>query len=220
MTTVAIVPVKSFDRAKQRLAPAIGLGHRRALVEAMLSDALVAIGRAPSIDRTFLVTADRTAGRIATGHGVEVIDDPTHSHSEAAALGTAHAISVGAARALLLPGDCPLLDAGELELLLAHPAPEPSAVVVPDRHGEGTNALLLTPPNALTPAFGEGSRRRHVELAASQGATPLVFEVPSLALDIDTPDDLDQLVERFEKTRGGAAHTRGLLSQLMRSQTA
>jgi 2-phospho-L-lactate guanylyltransferase len=95
---------------------------------------------------------------------------------------------------------------------------KPSAIIVPDRHGEGTNALLLTPPNALTPAFGEGSRQRHIDLAVAQGATPEVFEVPSLALDIDTPEDLEELIARFAITRGGAAHTRGMLNQLLRSQ--
>ncbi len=165
-----------------------------------------------------MVTADPTAARIAGGQGAEVIDDTTHSHSDAAELGIARALQLGARRALLLPGDCPLLDPGELEQLLAEPVTEPSAVIVPDRHGEGTNALLLTPPDALTPAFGVGSRQRHTNLAVSQGSTPLVVEVPSLGLDIDTPEDLEALVSRFESTRGGAAHTRGMISQLIRSQ--
>ena len=92
-------------------------------------------------------------------------------------------------------------------------------LIVPDRHGEGTNALLLTPPDAMTPSFGEGSRKRHTELATAQGATPEVVEVASLALDIDTPEDLEELTEMLATTRGRAAHTRGMLSQLMRSQT-
>ncbi len=218
MTTVAIIPVKSFDHAKQRLAPAIQLGHRRALVEAMLADTLVAVGRAQSIERIFVVTADPNAARIAAGHGAEVIDDTTHSHSDAAELGLARALEIGAGRALLLPGDCPLLDPSELEQLLAEPVSVPSAVIVPDRHGEGTNALLLTPPGSLTPAFGEGSRQRHTNLAVGRGTIALVVEVASLGLDIDTPEDLEQLVSRFDSTRGGAAYTRGMLSQLTRSQ--
>ncbi len=219
MTSVAILPAKSFAEAKQRLAAVVQLGHRRALVEAMLSDAMVALGRTPSIDHTFVVTADPNAARIALGHGAEVIDDNTSSHSDAAALGIERALLIGAHRALLVPGDCPLMDPAELEQLLALPVSGPAAMIVPDRHGDGTNALLLTPPGALTPAFGEGSRRRHIDLATSQGSTPEVVEVASLALDIDTPDDLELLVERFSATRGGAAHTRGMINQLMRSQT-
>jgi 2-phospho-L-lactate guanylyltransferase len=218
MNTVAILPAKTFDKAKERLSPAFQLGHRTALVEAMFSDSLIALRRASAIDRIIVVTADRIAGRIAGGNGADVIQDTAHSHSDAAELGIARAIELGARRALVVPGDCPLLDPAELEALLAHPVAGRSAVIVPDRHGEGTNALLLTPPDALTPAFGEGSRQRHIDLAVAQGSTPEVVAVPSLGLDVDTPEDVEELLERFRTTHGGAAHTRGMLSQMLRSQ--
>ncbi len=161
MNTVAILPAKSFDKAKQRLSPAFQAGHR---TRAGRGDVRRFARRDPprgAIDRIIVVTADRIAARIATGNGADVIQDTSNNHSEAAELGIARAIEIGARRALVVPGDCPLLDPAELEALLAHPVAERSAVIVPDRHGEGTNALLLTPPNALTPAFGEGSRQRH-----------------------------------------------------------
>jgi 2-phospho-L-lactate guanylyltransferase len=218
MRTVAILPVKSFAQAKQRLAPSIDFGHRRALVEAMYSDTLVALRRTRGIDRIFVVTSERVAARIAEGDGITVLEDTASSHSEAVKLGINRAIEVGAERVLLVPGDCPLLDSGELEALLAHPVPERSALIVPDRHGEGTNALLLTPPTALVPSFGEGSRQRHTQLALSQGTHPEAVDVPGLGLDIDTPEDLQALVAQFSQRRGGAAHTRGLLSQMARTQ--
>ena len=218
MPTIAILPVKNLDDAKQRLAPSLHLGRRRALVEAMLADALLALSRTEAIDQTLVVTADRAAARIASGYGASVVDDTGHSHSEAAQVGIKRALSLGASRVLLAPGDCPLIDQTELDELLARHVPPRSVVIVPDRHGEGTNALLLTPPGVMTPAFGEGSRARHTELATAQGATPEVAELPSLALDIDTPDDLEELIRRFATTRGRAAHTRGMMNQLMRSQ--
>jgi len=218
MTTVAILPAKTFERAKQRLSPAVQLGLRRALVEAMFSDALIALRRVTSLDRVFVVTADPAAARIAAGYGASAIDDRTTTHSDAAALGIARARELGAARVLLIAGDCPLMSPAEIESLLAHPVGARSALIVPDRHGEGTNALLLTPPDALTPAFGEGSRQRHTDLALAQGTVPEVVAVPSLGLDIDTPEDLDELIERLKTTRGGAANTRGFLNQLQRSQ--
>jgi 2-phospho-L-lactate guanylyltransferase len=91
-------------------------------------------------------------------------------------------------------------------------------VIVPDRHGDGTNALLLTPPDALTPSFGEASRQRHFDLAVAQGSVPEVIEVPSLALDIDTPEDLEVLQAALAANRGGAAHTRGMLNQMARTE--
>jgi 2-phospho-L-lactate guanylyltransferase len=166
-----------------------------------------------------VVTSDSTASQIAAGHDTIVIDDTASSHSEATQLGISRALAGGATRVLLVPGDCPLMDPVELEQLIARPVPERSVLIVPDRHGEGTNALLLTPPNAMPPSFGEGSRRRHTELAIAQGATPEVVELPSLALDIDTPEDLEALRGMLQSSHGGAAHTRGMLSQMLRSRT-
>jgi 2-phospho-L-lactate guanylyltransferase len=217
-TVAAILPAKSFDNAKQRLAPSFQLGNRRALVEAMFSDALLALRRVASIDQIFVVTSDATASRIASGHDTIVIEDTASSHSEATQLGISRALAMGADRVLLAPGDCPLLDPNELEQLISRPAGERSVLIVPDRHGEGTNALLLTPPGVMPPSFGAGSRRRHAELAVGHGAVPEVVSVPSLALDIDTPEDLEALLEMLATTRGQAAHTRGMLSQLTRSQ--
>ncbi len=90
-------------------------------------------------------------------------------------------------------------------------------LVVPDRHGTGTNALLLTPPDATAPAFGPGSCRRHVDNARTVGAVAEVIELPSLALDVDTPEDLALLQATLAASHGGAARTRGMLSQLTRS---
>jgi 2-phospho-L-lactate guanylyltransferase len=90
--------------------------------------------------------------------------------------------------------------------LLAHTEP---IVIVPDRHGQGTNALLLSPPDVMTPAFGEGSFARHAALARAAGAAPRVVDVPSLGLDIDTADDLAAL----RRAPGIGPRTRALLEE-------
>ena len=97
-----------------------------------------------------------------------------------------------------MPGDCPALNPSEIDALLSQPEPPPSLVVVPDRHGTGTNALVISPPRALAPSFGPGSCARHQELARAAGVRSRVVEVPSLALDVDTPDDLRALAEAGE----------------------
>jgi 2-phospho-L-lactate guanylyltransferase len=90
-------------------------------------------------------------------------------------------------------------------------------VIVPDRHGTGTNALVLSPPDAIEPAFGPGSFARHVAAAEAAGVPHRVEEVPGLALDVDTPDDLAELAAALESRRGQAPSTRGALSQLERA---
>lgn len=218
MTTLAILPLKTLDRAKQRLASELDAAPRRSLVEAMFSDALIALRRSEAIDAVIVVTPDHVAQRIGAGYGAEVIEDADAGHNDAARRGIEHATSLGADRVLLVPGDCPLIDPGELDALAAHRLRPPAALVVPDRHGTGTNALLIAPPDALNPSFGEGSHDRHLEQARAAGLTAESVPVPSLALDVDTPEDLAALIDALELSRGGAALTRGMLRQLVRSR--
>lgn len=218
MRTAAILPIKSFDQAKQRLRHELAAHDRRALVEAMFADALVALGRVQTLERIVVVSGDRVAQRIAAGYGATVIEDDERGHNTAATRGIETLREDGIERALLVPGDCPLLSPTDLNLLLTHPAGERSALIVPDRHGTGTNALLLTPPDVLAPSFGPDSRRRHLADASAAGVPAEIVELDSLGLDVDTPDDFDALRRTLAGTHGGAAHTRGMLNQLMRAQ--
>lgn len=219
MDTLAILPVKRFERAKRRLEDTLAGGSRRALAEAMFADVLTALRRVEAIDRVLVVTADAGAQRIAEGYDALTLDDPAESGQDAAVLrGVARARELGAAQVLCLAGDCPLLDPAELDGLLGRPrSAERYAVLVPDRHGTGTNALLLCPPDALTPRYGPDSFARHQRLAAEAGLPVEVARLETVALDVDTPDDLEALRERFAARRGGAAHTRGMLTQLLRT---
>jgi 2-phospho-L-lactate guanylyltransferase len=219
MPTLAVLPVKSFAKAKERLSDALPPGPRRALAEAMFADVITALRRTPALDGILVVTGDLTAERLAAGHGAVVEEDKTEAGQSAAALlGIARAEEEGYDRVILVPADCPALDPAELESLLGRPrASLPDVLVVPDRHGTGTNALVLSPPSALTPAFGPNSRERHVTRAAEAGVAHEVVEVTSLSFDVDTPADLAALRQRFDAVRGSAAHTRGLLAQLVRA---
>jgi 2-phospho-L-lactate guanylyltransferase len=199
MRTVAILPVKTFGRAKQRLTGAFD--DRPALAAAMVADVLETLTAIDAIDHVIVVTAEPRAAAIAREAGARVVHDPLEAGQSAAALlGIAEA---EAERVLLVPGDCPSLDADEVLTLLSCPEP---VVIVPDRHGTGTNALLLTPPDVMRPSFGEGSFARHTALA---GGAPRVVEIPSLCHDVDTPQDLAAL----RRAPGVGPRTRALLEQ-------
>ena len=217
MSTLAILPIKSFDDAKQRLGPGFNPVLRRLLVQAMVSDVLVALRRANSVRGIVAVSSDDDAQRLAGAYGATLLSDDGGGHNGAALKGIRHALAHGYDRALLVAGDCPALDPVELDQLLRRRPRERCAVVVPDRHGAGTNALVLSPPDVLEPSFGPGSRERHVTSAASGGIACDVVEVPSLALDIDTPDDLEALRTMLAGTYGRAAHTRGILRRFVES---
>jgi 2-phospho-L-lactate/phosphoenolpyruvate guanylyltransferase len=218
MPTLAVLPVKSFGAAKQRLSGLLGQGSRQALAQAMFSDVLASLRHVPGVDAVAVVTADRVAEHAALGNGVLVLRDTAQDgQSPAAAIGIEYAIAAGFDRVLLVPGDTPMLAADEVaELLLDAEQRELSVVVVPDRHGTGTNALLLSPPDAIAPSFGPGSFERHMASAADLAHAAV--EVPSLAFDVDTPDDLAELAASLEGCRGQAPLTRGALRQLDRSR--
>ncbi len=213
--TYAILPVKRFAVAKARLRDDISAGTRRALAESMVTDVLMALRRTKTIDEVLVVTSEPTAEAIGHGYGATVLADHDEAGQSAATLiGIAHAIEHGATRALLVPGDTPALDPAQLSDLLDDPPPGRSVTIVPDRHGSGTNALVLIPPDVIAPAFGEDSRARHEAAAAAAGVPCRIAEVPTLLIDIDTGDDLAALRVLLAEHRGGAAHTRGMLSRL------
>ena len=205
MKTAAIVTAKRFTAAKQRMSGAVPEEKRLALVEAMLGDVLEAVTGARQLAFTLVVTGEDAAETLAIGHGAEVIHDPADAgHVGAAELGVARARELGADSVLLLPGDCPLLEPREIDRLVTG-LPDPFVTVVPDRHGTGTNALVLRPPDAIRPAFGEGSCERHLELASQAGVPHVTEPVDGLALDLDTPADIVALTTRIEMARARGA---------------
>jgi 2-phospho-L-lactate guanylyltransferase len=207
VNATAVLPVKRFNAAKQRLAAGLDGEQRRTLVAAMVADVLEAIGEARTIERTIVVTSDRVAIELAAGVGAELIPDPDDGgHVGAVLAGIAQAEAEGATCVVLLPGDCPLLEPRELDRLLTG-MPERYVGIVPDRHGLGTNALALSPPDAIAPAFGEGSCARHVAAARAAGIPFGVEELPSLGLDLDTPADVIALTRELESGPGRARRT-------------
>lgn len=228
MRTAAILPVKRFARAKQRLGASVADELRLALARAMVADVLLALAQTEAIDCTIVVTGESAVAADASDAGAIVVaDDADEGQSAAAALGIRRALADGVERVLCVPGDCPALDPVELERLLGAQAgaeararagagegrDEPTVVIVPDRHGTGTNGLLLSPPDAIAPSFGPGSCARHRALALAAGIVPRIRRPRSLLLDIDTGADLDALRDRLAGMSARALRTREALAR-------
>jgi 2-phospho-L-lactate/phosphoenolpyruvate guanylyltransferase len=203
MATAVILPVKRFAKAKQRL----GGPGRAELAAAMVQDVLDELTQA-GLEPLIVVSGEP---RVPAGRAVTVLDEREEGQSAAALLGLARARELGCAHAVLVPGDCPLIDGGEVRALAAT-AESLDVAIVPDRHGTGTNGLALATDGTFEPQFGPGSRARHVEQAAAKGLSYAVIDVPSLGLDVDTAGDASALaaaLERLPPRR--AAHTRAAL---------
>ena len=215
MRTAAILPVKSFGAAKQRLGSLLGSGSRNALAQAMFQDVLASLRKVEGIERIVIVASEPTVEFAADEQVVVLEDEVQDGQSPAALAGIRWAVASGFERVLLVPGDTPLLAPAELDALLTDAAEQ--VVIVPDRHGTGTNGLLLQPPEVIEPSFGPDSLQRHVAAADAAGVTHRVDRVPSLGFDVDTSDDLNVVAEAIESSRAIAPRTRGALRQLERA---
>jgi 2-phospho-L-lactate/phosphoenolpyruvate guanylyltransferase len=221
VATAAILPVKRLSFAKQRLAGTVADSFRMRLARAMVSDVLSALSRTGSIEQVIVVTAEPAVASDARAHGALVLADRSEAgQSAAVAIGIQRAMADGYERALCVPGDCPALEPDELDQLLADAhrpggrvAARAEVVIVPDRHGTGTNGLLLSPPDAIAPSFGPGSCERHRALAGAAGVRCRLEHPPSLLLDVDTGEDLSALRSALAGARASAVRTRSVLQQ-------
>jgi 2-phospho-L-lactate/phosphoenolpyruvate guanylyltransferase len=219
LKTIAIIPVKRLQTAHARLAEATAPAERRRLAEAMFLDALTKLRRSDCLDEIVVVTADDSVARQARwlGHSVLKQSDDA-GHSQAAGAGARWAIEHGAERVAMLPVDCPLLDVEELDDRLGQ-TPR-AAMIVPDAHGTGTNALVLSPPDAFAPAFGPDSCARHVSSARAAGVSFALEPIDSLAQDLDTPEDMTILRDALILAPAAAPRTAQVLWDLGAKQAA
>jgi 2-phospho-L-lactate guanylyltransferase len=197
-STFAVVPVKALGQAKRRLAPVLPEAARSRLVLAMLQDVLAALARVEAIERMVVVTPDPRVEELARASGAVVLRERrTGGLNPAVRRGLGYAAAEGAAQALVLPADVPLATAEDLRKFVATAAtaPRPRIALAPSLDGDGTNALLLAPPDAMQPSFGPGSFVRHLARAVAQRLDAQVLQLPRLALDIDRPGDLARLLD-------------------------
>ena len=197
--TWALVPIRGLETAKTRLGEDLDAEERVELVTRLLRQTLIATRDARRIDGTIVVTMDPAAAGIAKELRAVGLVERAPGLNEAIAAARSVAIARGATAILVLPADLPSVAAGSVDELLARASAADAAstideitalvALVPDRHGQGTNALVVSPPDAIAPAFGSESRAEHQRAATAAGARYLELDGP-LSLDLDTPADL------------------------------
>lgn len=192
MRTIAIVPIKALTATKTRLAAALDPPDRAALTLRVLGGVLTALDT-PGIAERLVVTPDAAVLRAAQAAGATGLQQDGEGLNEGLEQGRAWALTAGAEAILIVLGDLPLLGRDDVAAILALADHPHIAVFAPDRHGTGTNALLLRPPDALPFAFGVGSLARHRAAARERGLVGRAYTSPGTALDLDTPADLAEL---------------------------
>lgn len=189
---IALVPVGTLEGAKSRLGGALDAEERHDLAVRLLRRTLAATAATPGITETIVITPDDEVRAIALEEGARPIRQRSQGLNRGLREARAEAIAAGADAILVVPIDLPLVGAAALSAILAPLAApaRPVVVIVPDRHGRGTNALLVAPPDAIEFAFGGDSRAAHVDCAADADARLVELDGGPLALDLDTPEDL------------------------------
>lgn len=199
MTLWAIVPVKPLRRGKSRLAEVLTQEERADLNRRLLAHTLDTLTSIPEIEHVLVVSRDQSALSLAREHGARTVQE--HGSPQlnlALARATIVAKTYATRGVLIVPADLPLITAEDVRTMLDLAKDPPVVVVAPDRHGQGTNALLVCPAGLIEYEFGPGSFQRHCEKARQAGARLEICELSSLALDMDLPEDLEMVSETFE----------------------
>jgi 2-phospho-L-lactate guanylyltransferase len=201
----AVIPVKETANAKQRLAPILSQPLRQQLALAMLEDVLEAVAGVKGLGGTILVTVDVEAIALARRYGMAAIAGGAHyGHTGAVTAGARHLIVQRRSTMLTLPGDLPLVTAAEIDTLIAAHSPAPAFTIAPAHDKLGSNAILMSPPDAVPLRFGENSFFPHLAAARAGGIEPCVLHLPGIAFDIDNPQDLHHFAQLGSNTRAGA----------------
>jgi len=208
MTTWAIISVKHLSMAKSSLSPALTLAQRRELVLCMLADVLNAVRNARSVAGAIVVSPDEEVLNFARKNGVIGILEPGIELNEALKLAIDHAVVKGASSALILPSDLPLLKGADVENIIAMASPPRGVVIAPSKDN-GTNALLLLPPDVINLRFGGESFPSHLAEARRVGIRPHIYRSAKVAIDVDDVEDLSKV-----ETSGLGTSTKSFLQSL------
>ncbi|GJQ52294.1 MAG: 2-phospho-L-lactate guanylyltransferase [Anaerolineaceae bacterium] len=200
MTIWAIIPVKPLRRGKSRLAGMLSEDERTQLNHALLEHTLNTLSALKEITKVLVISRDPLALNLARQYDARTVQEEGTPHLNAALQRATIAAQAGRALGILiLPADLPLITTEDIRALLDRAVKPPVVAIAPDRHKRGTNALVISPAGLIEYAFGEDSFQRHSELAKQAGARLEIVDSPSLALDLDTPEDLE-IVKHMENS--------------------
>ena len=199
MTLWAIVPVKPLRVGKSRLSGVLSQEERADLNRRLLDHTLQTLTAVPEIEQVLVTSRDPAALALAREHGARTVQEHGAPQlNKALTRATVVLKNYNTRAVLIVPADLPLLTIQDVYAMLERAEKPPVVVVAPDRHRHGTNALLVYPIGLIDYVFGENSFERHCAAAEACGARLEIVDLPSLALDMDLPEDLDEVSQEFE----------------------
>jgi 2-phospho-L-lactate guanylyltransferase len=197
LQTAAIIPVKTFSKAKTRL----GLSQEKAVAfcKVMLDEVLCTVSKS-RINKIVLVSKDESAFQIGKRYNAACLLEGNESGVNAAvSLAEKYLIENGFESSVVFPQDIPLMQPEDISTLLAFQKVTNSLLVVPSRKFDGTNALLRTPVNVMETHYDEDSYKIHLTTAKSRGIATSFVLIPRIMLDVDDSSDIGYVMSNVEK---------------------
>jgi 2-phospho-L-lactate guanylyltransferase len=199
MTLWAIVPVKPLRRGKSRLAGVLTEEERLDLNSQLLIHTVDTLKEIPEIEHVLVVSRDQAALSLARAHGARTVqENGAPELNVALTRATLVAKRYATRGVLIIPSDLPMISKEDVYAMLELVKDPPVVIVVPDRKKEGTNALLVCPVGLIEYDYGPDSFERHCQRARQAGVRLEICELPSLALDMDVPEDLELVSNEME----------------------
>ena len=187
----AIVPVKEFEGAKQRLSPVLSPEERHALAAIMLEDVLEALSAVRELAGLIVVTVDPAAAALGLRYGARIVTEGARDgHTGAVTAAARLLVREGHGTMMTMPGDIPRATPAEIAATVAAHRAAPAFTIAPAHDDLGSNTIVMSPPDAVPLRFGEDSFYPHLDAARTRGIDPLVVRHPGIGMDIDNPVDL------------------------------
>lgn len=188
-----IIPAKPLAQSKTRLATVLPVAERVELSRRLLQRT---IDLARQVGEVVLISRDAGVRKMAKQAGAWALVEAGTDLNRALQQASEWVIARGGQAMLILPGDLPLLQLSDLSEIVAAGQHLSSTVIAPSQRLDGTNALFLRPPGLIPLAFGPESFQKHQQLARIAGVEPIIYHSPTVALDLDLPEDLRAMQDR------------------------
>ncbi|HEY7417403.1 MAG TPA: 2-phospho-L-lactate guanylyltransferase [Ktedonobacteraceae bacterium] len=188
----ALIPVKSLQAAKSRLAPYLAQPQRARLVLTMLEHVITVLRASAKFDCISVVSADAEVLQRASAWGAQALREQVAGHNAALHAAAQHELANGTQTLLTISADLPFICVQDIQALLEK-AQTYDVVLVSAQKGSGTNAILARPPLVVPYVFGIDSLQRYIEEAQQHHLSYTIHSSPGLAFDVDTYDDLEVL---------------------------
>ena len=198
MKTAAIIPVKTFSKAKTRLG--LSAEKKEKICEVMLEEILHTLSISPLIDKIVIVTKDEKASEISKKYNtIHISDDNESGVNDAVALADNYLLENGFDASIVLPQDIPYIKTQDIEFILKFKSDSKFVIVVPSRRFDGTNALVRMPINLMKTHYDEDSYKIHMSTAKETTRDVSLVFAKRIMCDVDNFEDLQFLLSQNEK---------------------